>query len=759
MNTADTGFAAAPDGPLPGRPARNLAYATRMLAPASDPTATRAKLGSPLAQRLILAIILVSSAITLCLTAAQLYGEYRSGIESIESVLEQVEPVHLKSLSQSLWTTNSTDLRLQLEGMVRVPNIEYAAVREEDRLWSEAGQRVSGRVIERRYPLIYTQRGQTIEIGALTVVAGLDPIYRQIASDTILILAGNAFKTFLVAAFSLLFFHWLVNRHLLTIAAYVRQLDVRKPSPPLVLNRAAAARGDELDDLVAAINLANDNARAALAQMDESAARLTLAIEAAHAGTWEQDLTANNFELSREFIRQLGYQSGEFIENIEEDWKKRLHPEDLEKALEARRQYLDSQMDVFESEHRLLHKDGTYHWFLSRAGAQRDESGRPVRLRGVRIDISERHEAENKLRLRQARIESIFRCSPLGIGSVLNRKLTLANQRICEMLGYSPEEIIGKSTRMLYPSDEIYEQAGRTMHSQLVNFGIGQVETQLRRKDGSVIDALISISSIVTSDPDAEVTTVVQDITEKKNASRALEAAYARLKMLSGKLLETQESERRRLARELHDEIGQALTALKLRLHGLRHDAPGAAAGAQIASCMEIADVALRQVRDMSLNLRPPQLDLMGLESALKWLLSTRIEPLGLKVRLDARLGDAGRSPQIDIACFRVIQEAITNVIRHARATSLEVEIEQDDQSVEITVTDNGAGFDVDTAKIKANTGGSMGLLSMEERLGLLGGSFKLLSSPGAGTSMRGRIPLTLPSPAPIQDPGAPHDG
>ncbi|MCX7144346.1 MAG: PAS domain-containing sensor histidine kinase, partial [Proteobacteria bacterium] len=369
-------------------------------------------------------------------------------------------------------------------------------------------------------------------------------------------------------------------------------------------------------------------------------------------------------------------------------------------------------------------------------------------LRASFVDITERRQVENTLRLRQAKIESIFRGSPLGMGEISDRKLTLVNERICAITGYSAEELVGKSTRALYASDEEYERVGMELYRQVREKGLGHVETQLRRKDGMLIDMLISVSPVLPTEPEGDATTIVQDITEQKKARRELEAAYARLRQLSSKLLDAQEAERRNLARELHDEIGQALTAVKLKLEGTRRSTADAGASAQLASCVEIADTALQQVRNLSLDLRPPQLDLMGLEPALRWLLETRVEAAGLSASLNVRLAASEISPQIEITCFRIVQEALTNVLRHARAKSVQVDIEQDDDFIEVTVRDDGVGFDADAAMEKATAGGSLGLLSMEERLVLLGGSFSIASEAGAGARIRGRIPLGSAAPA-----------
>ncbi|HLD13876.1 MAG TPA: hypothetical protein VJB18_04085, partial [Burkholderiales bacterium] len=224
----------------------------------------RETLRSPLARRFIVAIVLFSSAVTLTLTALQLYTEYHHEVEGLEEDLQQVEKVHLKPLTQSLWATNTKELTLQLEGLTQAPNIEYTAVYESERLWTQAGKRASTHVLERRYPMVYIHAGKSREIGTLTVVASLDNVYKHILTRATVILLSNAFKTFLVASFVFAFFHWLVNRHLRTIAAHVRGLEDVDPMVPLQLTRAPRPTSDELDEVVSAINLIQERTRAAL---------------------------------------------------------------------------------------------------------------------------------------------------------------------------------------------------------------------------------------------------------------------------------------------------------------------------------------------------------------------------------------------------------------------------------------------------------------------------------------------------------------
>jgi len=211
-------------------------------------------LRSPLARRLTISIILLSSAITLILTSVQLYWSYENEIRGIETELKQIEQVHLKAVSQSLWAANKKEINLQLEGIVQIPNITYAVIHEGDKVWATAGNLLTENIIKRQYPLTYQYRNTLQHIGSLTVVANVDNVYKLIFNQATVILASNAFKTFLVAAFMLLFFHQQVNRFLTMITDYLHKIDVQNLSSPLQLPRSKRHRKDEFDILTAAVN-------------------------------------------------------------------------------------------------------------------------------------------------------------------------------------------------------------------------------------------------------------------------------------------------------------------------------------------------------------------------------------------------------------------------------------------------------------------------------------------------------------------------
>jgi two-component system sensor histidine kinase UhpB len=233
----------------------------------------------------------------------------------------------------------------------------------------------------------------------------------------------------------------------------------------------------------------------------------------------------------------------------------------------------------------------------------------------------------------------------------------------------------------------------------------------------------------------AEIQAVGRDVTE-------LRAARERLQQLSRRLLEVQEAERKHLARELHDDIGQALTALKLNLEALQRGRDGEALAARVGEALETTRHTIERVRQLSLNLRPLQLDDLGLAAALRSHLDRqaalgRVTPHVEILEVPARL-----PAEVETACFRVAQEAINNIVRHARAGNVWLRLGVAGGRLELSVRDDGAGFDVEAAQRRAASGVSLGVVSMEERVALAGGSFRIQSAPGQGTVVVASFPV-----------------
>lgn len=232
-----------------------------------------------------------------------------------------------------------------------------------------------------------------------------------------------------------------------------------------------------------------------------------------------------------------------------------------------------------------------------------------------------------------------------------------------------------------------------------------------------------------------------QETESRRLAEEKLQGYSARLRVLSSRLLNAQEVERRHIAQELHDEIGQALTAVKINLFALRPT--GGPQSPRVEESIGIVERLVRQVRDMSLNLRPSMLDDLGLVAALRWYLDRVGQRAGLVTHFEGELAEGARFPaDVETACFRVAQEALTNVVRHARASQVEVELRVEASALELMVRDDGEGFEVEAARNRAIRGGSLGLLGMQERVALLEGEFQMQSAPGDGTEIHVRFPL-----------------
>jgi signal transduction histidine kinase len=234
----------------------------------------------------------------------------------------------------------------------------------------------------------------------------------------------------------------------------------------------------------------------------------------------------------------------------------------------------------------------------------------------------------------------------------------------------------------------------------------------------------------------------------KRQSDHELREANRRLHALSSRMLEIQEQERRQLARELHDEIGQVLTAVKIDLQTqLMRMGPGATES--IESSIKLVDGALERVRSLSLDLRPSQLDDLGLQPALRWYLDRQSRTAGLEIQFTAELPATRINPDVETACFRIAQEAITNVLRHAGAKRVKVSLRAHGNELELLVEDDGKGFNVPSAQARAASGQSMGLLGMEERAELAGGRIEMFSTPGKGTRVQARFPLLMLADAP----------
>jgi len=233
-----------------------------------------------------------------------------------------------------------------------------------------------------------------------------------------------------------------------------------------------------------------------------------------------------------------------------------------------------------------------------------------------------------------------------------------------------------------------------------------------------------------------------RDITDRVITTVALHDANKRLRILSKRMLTVQEEERRAISRELHDDVGQTLGALKIGLHRLSQVAdPGQES--LVAECLAAAAAALDRLHRIAQELRPPELDQLGLEDALQWLAQRQSATTGLDVRCAFEEAMGKRpAPMLESACYRITQEALSNAAKHAQAKSVRISLDSDGHLLKLAIHDDGVGFDQDAVRDRVLRTGSMGLIGMEERAQLAGGRLKVRSVLGGGCTVSAIFPL-----------------
>jgi PAS domain S-box-containing protein len=396
------------------------------------------------------------------------------------------------------------------------------------------------------------------------------------------------------------------------------------------------------------------------------------------------------------------------------------------------------------------HKDGT-HFPVEIIGSYFTQNGRQLHTAFIR-DITERQQAEESLRKSEQFFRFIATNSP---DVIFLQDCDLRYQWLINSISDRPtEQVIGKTDLELFPPAQAIPLTA--LKKQILQTGEGhRIEIQLD------VDGVLRWHDAIyqpTRDQAGQVNGIaayVRDITERKrieqereNLLHTVEQGREQLQTLSRRLIEIQESERRTLARELHDEVGQVLSAVKTNLQTVQLSPDPDTLDMQLDESVNIVNRTLEQIRMLALNLRPSILDDFGLAATLEWYLQHQGKRMRLKIDFQNDLGEERFAPEIETTGFRFVQTALTNVERHAHATQVQVIarlVKLDDKatSLELIVRDNGIGFDVPGALVRARHGASFGLLGIQERVQLVGGAVTIESAPAHGCEIRALVPIT----------------
>jgi two-component system sensor histidine kinase UhpB len=350
---------------------------------------------------------------------------------------------------------------------------------------------------------------------------------------------------------------------------------------------------------------------------------------------------------------------------------------------------------------------------------------------------------QQALELSERRYRAVVEAqSELIIRILPDLTVTFVNGAYCRYFGRTQERVLGKSLlEHLLPEERANAQ--RFLAGIAPATPTYERDALVRDADGAQRWMHWAARGIFGADGAlAEIQSVGRDVTELRRVMDELGAARERLQRLSRRLLEVQEAERRHLARELHDDIGQGLTALKLNLESLARGRDSAAFEARIGEALETTRHTIERVRQLSINLRPLQLDDLGLAAALRSHLDRQAKLGGLAPHFEIQEVPLNISADIETACFRVAQEAINNIVRHSKAANVWLRLFVAGERLALSVRDDGSGFDVAAAQKRAAAGASLGVVSMEERVALAGGSFQIHSAPGQGTVVVASFPV-----------------
>ncbi|MCH8011565.1 MAG: PAS domain S-box protein [Candidatus Marinimicrobia bacterium] len=397
-------------------------------------------------------------------------------------------------------------------------------------------------------------------------------------------------------------------------------------------------------------------------------------------------------------------------------------------------------------------------------------------VRSIRYAI-ERKRAEEELKASQEYLRNLIDCSlDMIIAVDRNRRITEFNRAAEETFGYRREDVLGKHANILYADSQV----GLEAHKTAVEQGQSVQEILNKRKNGKVFPSLLCASVLLDSQGRrVGVMGISRDITEKKQAEEALQKAHDeledkvkertaeleqsnmelkgeitlrkhaeeqlkkshdQLRRHSARLQTVKEEERENLARELHDEMGHSLTALKIDLVSLLNDPliKSKPQADDLQSMISLTDDSLQTVKRIATELRPGVLDQLGIGAAIEWQLKEFQSRTQIKCEVRLPEERLGLGKDKDIILFRILQEALTNVARHAQATNIVITLQKDKQSISMTVQDDGRG--IEESEVVGMR--SLGLLGMRERSHLVGGKLTITGEQGKGTTISVSVPI-----------------
>jgi PAS domain S-box-containing protein len=451
---------------------------------------------------------------------------------------------------------------------------------------------------------------------------------------------------------------------------------------------------------------------------------------------WEADARNFNFTfVSKKAEQILGFPVEQWI--YEKDfWTSHMHPDDREWTMEyCLRATREKRKHDFE--YRMIASDGSIVW-LRDIVTVISEHDKPIQLRGIMVNITENKKAEEEISYNASLLENV---SDAILSLDPERRIMSWNKASEQMYGYSKEEVLGRRI----PEIVVFEFPGtnnEAVFKEVYEKGSWKGEINfVHPKNGRQIIVLGYINLL--KNREGNITGFIatsKDITDRKHVENALNERTEQLRELSTHLQEIREEERTNIAREIHDELGQQLTGLKMDITWLkkRVKTEDPVIKNKFAESIKLIDASVKTIRRIVTELRPSIIDDLGLNAAVEWHVVDFGKKLGLHIEYENDFDDEHIKPAISIGLFRILQESLTNIAKHAQAKNVSIKIGQVNDTIHLCVKDDGVGFDTKVRQIDK----TFGLLGIKERANKMDGECFIESGPGEGTKIEVRIPL-----------------
>jgi PAS domain S-box-containing protein len=480
-------------------------------------------------------------------------------------------------------------------------------------------------------------------------------------------------------------------------------------------------------------------------------------VDTAQEGIWLLDAEDRTSFVNQRLAEMLGRQVEEMLGRPVFDFMDEALHKEAHAHLERRRQGAREHYDF-----RFRRKDGTDLWTIISANPVLDPDGRYLGALKMVADITERKRAESRVRESERTLAEAQQIAHLGNWrwDIPTGRLTWSNE-MYRIYGVDPQKFNTTYDAYLdriHPDDREYVR--RLMDQAYTDHAPFAFEHRLLRPDGTsrVLYAQGRVVLDPVGLPNYMIGTAL-DITERKQIETELEKSREQLRALSAHLQSVREQERTSIAREIHDELSQALTGLKMDLSWLQRnmDTDRKAFQKKLRSMTKLMDETIQTGRRISAELRPGALDDLGLAAAIEWQMQEFQERTGIRCKLNSTVGEElDLGPEGSTAMFRIFQETISNVARHAQASRVQISLTEAEGYLILKVQDNGRGI----TQAEMEHPQSFGLIGMQERIHLLAGEIKLEGSPGKGTTVTVTVPLNQPtSLAPLSPAAEPSTG